>query len=442
MKKIYKLLLLVLALASLFVTTAFASNYDSVAQEMKTLGLFQGTAAGFDLDRAPTRTEAAVMLVRLLGKENEAKTQYSAGTISNPFTDVPDWAKPCISWLYTNNLAKGVSDTVFGASGQCTAKMYCTFVLRALGYSDTKGDFTFDEAEGLAEYLGIYDADMVEDTFLRDHAVAISYRALAASLNGTDTSLLEKLVADGAVSETSAASLLGKVKNYRAYCVVYDKLNGLSAASSTTNRSLQLINTKTSGSFTGTVNNSYKYISTSNDFKMEFISNINDGSTTSTLSEWIKDGYYYYKNGSEKTKEELTESLMESLFSGGTSTLMPALYEVKSITVSQTFSGTQYVLTYADDFDYLSLLNSFWNLGLDESKVMNQSVSKCTLTIVVGGTGNISSFKNEYASTFLYNYGNYISPLSLTDTTEELVNATGSSVYINFPNFSDFTSVG
>ncbi|MFB0921388.1 MAG: hypothetical protein QMB62_11005, partial [Oscillospiraceae bacterium] len=109
MKKIYRILFLISSLAFVFATAAFASTYDKPAQELKTLGLFQGTSTGLELDRAPTRSEAAVMLVRLLGKENEAKTQYAAGTISNPFTDVPDWAKPYISWLYTNNMAKGVS---------------------------------------------------------------------------------------------------------------------------------------------------------------------------------------------------------------------------------------------------------------------------------------------------------------------------------------------
>ena len=441
MKNICKLLLFVLVLASLFASTAFASNYDSAAQEMKALGLFQGTTAGFDLDRAPTRTEAGVMLVRLLGKENEAKTQYSSGTISNPFTDVPDWAKPYISWLYSKNLAKGVSDTVFGANGQCTAKMYCTFVLRALGYSDSDGDFTFDEAENLAEYLDIYDVDMVEDTFLRDHAVAISYRALAAGLNGTDTSLLEKLVTDGAVSQTSASSLLTKVKNYRAYCALYEKSGGISARSTTTNNSVLIKNTKTSVSNTLSEQSTYKFISTNSDFQMEFTSNFKDGSKTYNSGAWIKDGYYYNKNDSEKTKQELTESLMDSLFSGGSSTLMPALYDVKSVTVSQIFAGTQYVLTYADDYDYLSYSNNYWDIGMDRSKVMNLSTGKCTLTVTADGTGNISSFRNDFTCTFLYNYGDYIAPLSLTDTSEEVVNATGSSVYINFPDFSGFTDV-
>lgn len=76
---------------------------------------------------------------------------------------------------------------------------------------------------------------------------------------------------------------------------------------------------------------------------------------------------------------------------------------------------------------------------MDRSKIMNLSIGKCTLTAIADGTGCISSYKNDFICTFLYNYGDYIAPLSLTDTSEEVVNATGSGVYINFPDFSGFT---
>ena len=59
--------------------TASASSYDSVAEELSAIGVFRGTAGGFELDRAPTRSEAAIMLVRLYGAEDEAKAAYEAG---------------------------------------------------------------------------------------------------------------------------------------------------------------------------------------------------------------------------------------------------------------------------------------------------------------------------------------------------------------------------
>ena len=439
MKKLCRILMITVALACLLVIHVFASNYDSAAQELKTLGLFQGTNAGFDLDRAPTRAEASVMLVRLLGAENEAKTQYAAGTVSHPFTDVPDWASPYIAWLYSNNLAKGVSDTAFGATGQCTSKMYCTFILRALGYNDAEGDFSFDESEDLAEYLGVFDSDMGQNTFLRDQAVAISYRALAVSLNGTDTLLLEKLISDGAVSQTAASSLLTKAKNYAAYVNAYEKSNSVAAISTTTNESLTVKNTKASGSYTDNVRSTYKGISGVNDLQMEYTRNENDGTDNVTYYEWIKDGYYYYKDDTMKTKTELDDSLMESLFSSGPSPLMPALYDLKSVTVSQGYPGTQFVLTYADDYDYFGYLNSTRRMGFDASEIMNYSVGKCSLTVTEGSDGLISSYKNEYKSSFLYDYGDTIAPLNLSYTMENVVNATGSSVSIQFPDFSDYT---
>ena len=79
-----KLLSLFLALALLFSLGSAVFAADDAGREaadaLYALGLFQGTGTDaegqpvFELDRAPTRYEALVMLVRLLGKEGEART--------------------------------------------------------------------------------------------------------------------------------------------------------------------------------------------------------------------------------------------------------------------------------------------------------------------------------------------------------------------------------
>ncbi len=89
MKKLCKILLVMMILMCALASTALASDYDGVAEELKTLGLFQGGDSGFDLDRAPTRVEAAVMMVRLLGAEEQALSQFSEGTITHPFLTFP-----------------------------------------------------------------------------------------------------------------------------------------------------------------------------------------------------------------------------------------------------------------------------------------------------------------------------------------------------------------
>lgn len=86
--------------------------------------------------------------------------------------------------------------------------MYTTFLLRALGYSDAKGDFTYAKALDFGEQVGLVDdVNCSTKNFLRDNVVAMSLTALDTDVKGSDSILLNKLVADGAVDKTKAASL-------------------------------------------------------------------------------------------------------------------------------------------------------------------------------------------------------------------------------------------
>ena len=54
------------------IAPAYIIQYLKAAEALKTLKLFKGTSSGFELDRAATRMEALVMLIRLFGKEEAA----------------------------------------------------------------------------------------------------------------------------------------------------------------------------------------------------------------------------------------------------------------------------------------------------------------------------------------------------------------------------------
>lgn len=101
-----------------------------------------------------------------------------------------------------------MSATAYNPTGKCSAQMYTTFLLRALGYSDAKGDFTYAKALDFGEQVGLVDdINCSTKNFLRDNVVAMSLTALDTDVKGSDSILLEKLVADGAVDKTKAASL-------------------------------------------------------------------------------------------------------------------------------------------------------------------------------------------------------------------------------------------
>lgn len=201
------------AAAAMLTASAFAANYTNCADSLHEMGLFQGTQNGYDLDRTPTRAEASVMLVRLLGKEAEAK----ALTYTAPFTDLKGWEKPYVQYLYSNGLANGTNRTTFNPTGKCTAQMYAVFLLRALGYSDT-ADFSYANAIETAREQGIYDTGIINvQNFLRDDAAAASYTALSVSPKNSKGTLLDQLVGENAITEADAKRYQSLFSSYAQY---------------------------------------------------------------------------------------------------------------------------------------------------------------------------------------------------------------------------------
>ena len=201
------------AAAAMLTASAFAANYTNCADSLHEMGLFQGTQNGYDLDRTPTRAEAAVMLVRLLGKEAEAKTL----TYTAPFTDLKGWEKPYVQYLYSNGLANGTNRTTFNPTGKCTAQMYAVFLLRALGYSDT-ADFSYANAIETAREQSIYDTGIINvQNFLRDDAAAASYTVLSVSPKNSEGTLLDQLVSENAITEADAKSYQNLFSTYAQY---------------------------------------------------------------------------------------------------------------------------------------------------------------------------------------------------------------------------------
>lgn len=183
-------------------------KYTDEAYALKKLGLVRGAANGMELYRGNTRAESITMLIRLLGEEKASLS----GTHKHPFTDVDTWAQAYVGYAYRMGYTKGVSNTRYDGSSLTTAAQYLTFVLRSLGYSEEAGDFKYNSAVSDAVRLGVIPQSLAEELskveFKRDHVMHISYLAMSAKVKGGNTTLLEKLVANGAVEEYAAEEFL------------------------------------------------------------------------------------------------------------------------------------------------------------------------------------------------------------------------------------------
>lgn len=207
-KRILTLLMALVLILSLVPTVANAASDEAknAANALYQLGLFSGTGTdalgnpNFDLDRTPVRNESVAMLVRLLGRASEAET--NSNTYKTPFTDVVAWAKPYVGYAYVNNLTSGTSDTTFGGAVLTSPSQYIAFVLRALGY-EIGVDFQWNKAWELSDQLGFTEGQYNENTknFTRGDVAIISHNALSCKLKDKDTTLIDELIARGAVKE-------------------------------------------------------------------------------------------------------------------------------------------------------------------------------------------------------------------------------------------------
>lgn len=212
--KLIMLLCAMLLLASLALQApAYAAeDYNQFADDLNAIGLFKGTDKGYELDVKPTRVTGAVMLVRLLGKEEQAL----GGSYVHPFKDVPQWANAYIGYMYKEGLTKGVSSSLFGANDALDVNGYLTFVLRSLGYDDTKGDFSWANSAAKGKELALIDGSeqelIAKSGFKRGNMVRISRLALDAALKGDTKTLQDKLYAEGAISHKLNGSVQGGLR--------------------------------------------------------------------------------------------------------------------------------------------------------------------------------------------------------------------------------------
>jgi hypothetical protein len=204
MKKLFSVLL-VAAIFLILTVPALAAEPSATAEQMaaelKAWGLFRGVSdQSFDLYRAPTRTEALVMLIRVQDAEEVAL----AGSWQHPFADVPDWADKYVGYAYEKGLTKGVSDVLFGANDKASAGMYLTFMLRALGYNDAAGDFSWEHPYDLAKQTGMLNEMVNTGSFWRRDAVIVSYYALDCVMKGGAETLGKTLGIDTSVHPVAA----------------------------------------------------------------------------------------------------------------------------------------------------------------------------------------------------------------------------------------------
>lgn len=208
MSNLKKLLAVIVTVCILATMTVPAFAAASEAEICAALGILKGdSSAGVTdeyLAKDTQRFQAAILYLRLIGKEEEAK----AFTGEENFDDAAEIyaggqrilaylkANPDLGWI-------GIGGNKFDPTSTITAQMIYKVLLEALGYKQDV-DFIYAEVLEKAAEVGLSKIADVEGLTNADMAVAI-VEALTLKMKDSDKTLIEKLIEDGLVDEETAA---------------------------------------------------------------------------------------------------------------------------------------------------------------------------------------------------------------------------------------------
>lgn len=174
---------------------AYQNSYftsTQYADYLNALNLIKGSNKGYELDRTPTRLEALVLVIRLLGKESEALSSYAT---DSHFSDVPDWGIPYTNYAYAMKITTGINNEQFAPERLVGFSDFLSFLLRVLGYSEAQGDFTSTTLIDRSVALGLIENKAeTQKNFTRADLVRLSYQALSIRLKNSASSLIDYLI--------------------------------------------------------------------------------------------------------------------------------------------------------------------------------------------------------------------------------------------------------
>lgn len=452
MKRFFTILFTALLLTAALCVTASASDFDAVAEDLSAIGMFRGTANGFELDRAPTRSEAAIMLVRLYGAEEAAKTAYEAGEISHPFTDVSEFTSPYVAWLYTNGITNGFTETTYASQRACTAQNYVAFLLRALGYKDGT-DFQYADALTFAQEKGFYDSLAFSGTFLRDDLAALTYQGLAADMADGKTYLLDSLIKSKAIDKTAAKPMTDKIEAYRAMqsaCADMDSTM-LDADIDMKMDMTMSVAGETMTMPTEMTGNMKMIADNLSNVQLAYELNTSLEGAETTMGMWMKDGWQYLSMtvAGETTKikspvDDVTTALESLPVVDVDSMNVSGLAMIGSITSKTVSNGTEYTMVFSENLG--GSMDAVNELLGEADTAASMDISEIKAVYTVDRSGNLKKMTMVFSASMTMDMpledGSVVSMDLIYDYDLTMtIKAAGSRVKITWPDFSDFQEV-
>ena len=160
MKRFSSFLVIITIVSILLGSFAFAEETTQQGQAvaLKDISIFKGDSNGFNLSGRLKRSEAATLIVRMLGDEATVVANKSAQTVT-VFADVKedDWFAPYVGYCYRNGIILGFPDGTFKPNDYISEKAFTQLILGVMNYKSGT-DFTWETINRFA-----FDKKLVSD---------------------------------------------------------------------------------------------------------------------------------------------------------------------------------------------------------------------------------------------------------------------------------------
>lgn len=202
------LLLVILVLSN--VSFAGATTQQEQAEVLNAIKILKGNEDGYNLSGKLRRSEAATLVVRMMGEESKVIGNKSAYTVS-AFSDVKseDWFSPYVGYCYKKGIILGFPDGTFKPNDYISEKSFAQLVLGVMDYKSGT-DFTWDTIKRF-----IYDKKLVTDVsytvsgndnmnYTRGEAVTLLYHSLIQKRKNSNQTVCEYLISKNVMTESLA----------------------------------------------------------------------------------------------------------------------------------------------------------------------------------------------------------------------------------------------
>jgi len=184
------------------VETPTVMRYDNSEEmtsaiRLKEMGILLDQGKGFELYKESTRLDGVIIYINLIRREEEIKGYED---VECKFSDVPEWGVRYVNYALDNQLIQETGSTTFGSQTIIDANVGASFLLTALGYSESLGDFKSNSAIDKCVSLGMItksESDrFISGKFTRGLLAVLTCRALDTTMKSGQEKLgviLERL---------------------------------------------------------------------------------------------------------------------------------------------------------------------------------------------------------------------------------------------------------